>query len=1477
MKKTLLSLHLIIILLLGVTGVYANHSLSFDGIDDYAEVANSDELAGIAEITVSAWVNPLDLNSTGVIAAKWSNPEGPGRAYTFRVDASGAIAVNIRTENGGDYAAVFNSDELNVGQWAHVAFTYSSPDLKLFLNGNEMSSTTTSGGDLIQSTTSLRFGNANGLDESYEGFIDDVTIWNVPLSGNEIQSLMNQRIQGDESNLIGYWNFNAGTGTSVSDLSSNNNGGTIVGATWSTDVPPTPGVVSVDDVMVEELTLSFTSFQAIESSTLVSGKDYYLKISGSYSAASGHSADAAYYYSNTPPAAAMPWTWNGINTQHPFPQGYNSNHIYYYYFTSDGTTETFGFEDTVYGDNSGVLTIQIWRRAEATTVTDIDGNVYQTINIGDQEWMMENLKVTHYRDGTAISNVTDNALWGALTTGAYCFYNNNSNNGDTYGALYNWDAATDAHNIAPEGWRVPTDTDWQELEIALGMSQSEADGVERYRGTNEGSKLAGNVDLWDNFGLESNPEFGSSGFNALPGGYRSGGSGAFSGGEGYSDYFWSATEMELGEHNGWWRHLRRDLSTIYRGHVNTIGWGMSVRCLKNETDTLPINTHSLIFDGVNDYIPYIEGVEPNGSLSLCAWFKSSATNSARLISKTSSENIFFLMVQSDGALRFNVMDGQCITTSTFLDDQWHFAVGVWDGTDVKIYVDGQLEVTSSGTVNPNYANVNTNKPFIGSQDPTWENFDGLIDEISVWDVALSASQIQSFYTDPISGSESGLVGHWDFDEGSGSTVNDVTGNGYNGTIVGAVYSSDVPFTGSTTTSELTWSLQVQGSQASTTTLNDVDNYLGVAPDASNGFDAAYDEAEPPTSPGSSLSLYFPHSEWGHALGDDFSSDIRPEIDLTDTMQVWDFEVVSTDEGNVSLTFQYTDIPDVPVVLENEDTGERVFLVHNESYDFTAVANMTYFFRVSIGDTTAPQVHAGRSFSGPSILRAGHLHDLDFFALDGFMVDQMDLLFSSDSGDSFEPFATFGDTTAHPWFVPENFDNVLYGAALQIKAIDYAGNSATAESDYVLTIASDSLFADVYSGWTLWGAPLTPFVDTMEVNIDDDFAGYWTTYDYVDNGYTYDGFLNKGAGYWLGTLEDTEVDVLGEASTTDEDAALDLGWNLLSNPLVLDVSLDSMMVINGNTSETLFYQDAVSAGWVNSIYEYDGNGYVTPAVIQPWKGYWFSALIENLIITFPIHKHGEPVLARDTREEGWGIQLFASTSNGAEDNLMMIGSHPEATDGFDNEFDEVRPPSAPGSRFVQLDVSHPEWAMPLGDSFVRDIRAENSDGSNEDWTVHISSSEDDVNLTWDISQIPEEYSIGIDSDGDGSFQDLTGFESLSIEAGTSFTLRVGADALAVNGIAIPTEYLLNQNYPNPFNPTTTVKFGLPEVSDVKITVYDIQGREVVQLVNSVQKSAGYHTAVWNGLDATQNQVSTGLYFTRIEAGDFSKTIKMLFLK
>jgi uncharacterized protein (TIGR02145 family) len=200
--------------------------------------------------------------------------------------------------------------------------------------------------------------------------------------------------------------------------------------------------------------------------------------------------------------------------------------------------------------------------------------MYLTVKICGQWWMMENLKVTHYRNGDPIPNVTDNTEWAGLSTGAYCEYDNNIANVDTYGRLYNWYAVGDSRNIAPDGWHVPTDEEWKQLEICLGISPDDA-GLVGWRGTDEGGKLkeTGTTHWLDPNAGATN----ESGFSALPGGDR-----------GYdgvcndirnNDAFWSSTES-LGD-GPWSRVLSCTHSDILRGDGYNNRYGFSIHCVRD--------------------------------------------------------------------------------------------------------------------------------------------------------------------------------------------------------------------------------------------------------------------------------------------------------------------------------------------------------------------------------------------------------------------------------------------------------------------------------------------------------------------------------------------------------------------------------------------------------------------------------------------------------------------------------------------------------------------------------------------------------------------------------------------------------------------------------------------------------------------------------------------------------------------------------
>lgn len=225
-------------------------------------------------------------------------------------------------------------------------------------------------------------------------------------------------------------------------------------------------------------------------------------------------------------------------------------------------------------ENDNVGTSSTINVTLTNTVTDYDGNVYHIVTIGDQEWLLEDLKVTHFRNGDAIPNVTDNAEWAALTSEAYCMYDNSTTYGDDYGYLYNWYAVSDSRGLAPEGWHIPSDDEWKELEMALGMASIEVDNT-GWRGTDQGGQLKEvGTTHWQN---PNTAATNSSGFTALGGGRRSGSTGFFTSNKYYA-FFWTSTMYDT--ENTFVRVLENDRSQINRNAYSGTT-GCTVRCVRD--------------------------------------------------------------------------------------------------------------------------------------------------------------------------------------------------------------------------------------------------------------------------------------------------------------------------------------------------------------------------------------------------------------------------------------------------------------------------------------------------------------------------------------------------------------------------------------------------------------------------------------------------------------------------------------------------------------------------------------------------------------------------------------------------------------------------------------------------------------------------------------------------------------------------------
>ncbi len=239
------------------------------------------------------------------------------------------------------------------------------------------------------------------------------------------------------------------------------------------------------------------------------------------------------------------------------------------YYVRAYATNTAG---TAYGNELSFVSIPDF-------VCDIDSNKYNTVKIGSQFWLKQNLKVSRYRNGDTIPNISDATQWVALNTGAYCNYNNNITTGTIYGKLYNFYTVVDSRKLCPIGWHVPSDTEWTVLTDTLG-GLLVAGGKLKEAGTTH----------WQSPNTAAS---NLSGFTALPGGIRE--ENSFHSFEDIKigGYWWTSSEC-VGI-SSWVRYIFNQNSNIYRNFKANMN-GNSVRCLKDvnaDVITIPVSPISL--------------------------------------------------------------------------------------------------------------------------------------------------------------------------------------------------------------------------------------------------------------------------------------------------------------------------------------------------------------------------------------------------------------------------------------------------------------------------------------------------------------------------------------------------------------------------------------------------------------------------------------------------------------------------------------------------------------------------------------------------------------------------------------------------------------------------------------------------------------------------------------------------------------------
>jgi hypothetical protein len=328
-----------------------------------------------------------------------------------------------------------------------------------------------------------------------------------------------------------------------------------------------------------------------------------------------------------------------------------------------------------------------------------------------------------------------------------------------------------------------------------------------------------------------------------------------------------------------------------------------------------------------------------------------------------------------------------------------------------------------------------------------------------------------------------------------------------------------------------------------------------------------------------------------------------------------------------------------------------------------------------------------------------------------------------------------------------------------------------------------------------------------------------------------------------------------------------GWNLIGFPYPFSVYLD--------LDQTQFYgpitYGLAGEEWSSVVTELD-----------PWNGYAvYNRTSSDQTITLDPTASSGGGLARTIEEEGWLINLQVSTAE-YQDRYNTIGALLSAHDERDwHDNPEI---AAPG-KSVSLSFKIPD--EDATHEVTSDVRA--LDGHLKVWDAKIRTQdlEGEVNLSWIIEQeLHASKSVQLVDLSSRTVMDMLGQDYLNlgtVDSRYDHQIRIVAGepeqvALAVDDIlaTIPEELSLDGNYPNPFNPVTTIRFGLPEPRNVRITVVNILGQEITELVKG-WRDIGRHEVIWQGVDGSGKAVASGMYFTVMSDGNKIIVQKMLLLK
>ncbi len=681
-----------------------------------------------------------------------------------------------------------------------------------------------------------------------------------------------------------------------------------------------------------------------------------------------------------------------------------------------------------------------------------------------------------------------------------------------------------------------------------------------------------------------------------------------------------------------------------------------------------------------------------------------------------------------------------------------------------------------------------------------------------------------------------------------------------------------------------WDIRL-GASISSLGLSDNNNYAAMALNATNGFDPNVDLEKPPVPPSNYVYFAFPHEDWNTQLGPYFYRDVRAYKPLDTSTVSFDF-IVSTDRVNSIVTISASEFSDVPSNYDIYINDLTTNVLHNVrtsgDYLYNSGSGGTRNFKLVVGKyvpniSTQSSLIFGNvkleydSTKNLTIENTG----LETLVITNLAVSGNFSIINATTPINLSPGASTNLTIKFsPRQLGENY------GTLTITSND----PDSPNFDVILSGIGikPSLTKKFSPGWNLIGLPLYPSNSSKD-SVFSPFLSNYVLFKYESGSYLKADSVLLGKAYWLGLNDTMNFSITGMPVMDDTLISLTTGWNLISHVYLKDIRRINLFVRKG--SETISLDSAVNRGWVQGnffTFSKSSNSYVLKDTLQRFTGYWFATLTDSVELKFTknLTTGNLPKIKLDfDNERNWRLNLTAQNSI-STDNLFYFGLNENATSGFDNKYDNAKPPASPNDSGVEIYFRRNTW-HPLYTKYFSDVR---KFSINEPiiWDFEYFSRRAEISsLSWrNLSEIfPPDfidrfYFILIDSTNNVyvDMKNSTSYVFLHNGNITKFTLKFGK--ITDVGKELPIFYYhLYQNYPNPFNPNTKIMYSVKQKSVVTIKLYNILGKELVELVND-EKEPGIYTLEF---DPDSYGLPSGVYFYRMKADNFISMRKMIYMK